>query len=202
MLDARFITDLGDQAVVLPIAVVTGLVFVLSGWWRGALAWGLGIGGALCLMLAVKLGFLACGHLLPALRLNSPSGHTAAAAAIYGGLAGLLMRSNLSGKYWVLSCAVVVAIVVGATRLELGVHSLPEVVAGGVIGTSGAFVAVAAAGTPPSLLRMRRVVALGLVVLFFLHGFHLSVEPTIRVLAPDIWPFSACKKQVSAVKVL
>ena len=35
----HLITDLGDQAVILPLVLATGLVLLLAGWWRGALAW-------------------------------------------------------------------------------------------------------------------------------------------------------------------
>ena len=38
LVDAVGVTDFGDQAVVVPLAVGIGLIFALSGWRRGALA--------------------------------------------------------------------------------------------------------------------------------------------------------------------
>ena len=82
MRPAQFVTDFGDQAVLLPLAAGVTLVFALAGWRRGAVAWAAAVVGTLALMVVLKLVFLACGHLLPGSQLHSPSGHTAAAAAI------------------------------------------------------------------------------------------------------------------------
>jgi hypothetical protein len=38
------------------------------------------------------LRFFACGHFLPDHGVGNPSGHTAAAAAVYGGLVAMILR--------------------------------------------------------------------------------------------------------------
>ncbi|WIM14301.1 MAG: hypothetical protein OJF58_005271 [Enhydrobacter sp.] len=192
-----FITDFGDQAVILPLAAAIALIFLVSGWRRGALAWTVAVGATLGLMLVLKLAFLACGHLIPAAGIVSPSGHTAAAAVVYGGLAGIVMRSVTSNRYWLIACtlavAVLCAIVFGASRLSLGVHSPAEVLAGGMIGVGGAVSSTAFAGVPSPRVRLWHVLAVGLVILILLHGTHLPAEDTIKSMAFTFWPFSACR---------
>ena len=47
LVDAVGVTNFADQAVILPLAVGIALVFALSGWRRGALAWTAAIGARL-----------------------------------------------------------------------------------------------------------------------------------------------------------
>lgn len=189
---AQFVTDLGDQAVLLPLAIGVALLFGLTGWRRGAIAWTAAIGGTLSLMLALKLGFLACDHHLPD-HLRSPSGHTAAAASIYGGLLALTMRRVTGHERWTLACTVTIAVVIGVSRLMLGVHSELEVVIGGLVGVCGGLAAVMLAGTPPPSLRLRSILAITLFVLVLFHGFHLPAEAAIKTTALELWPLSACR---------
>lgn len=197
MLNPRFITDFGDQAVILPLATAIALIFLLSGWRRGALAWTVAVGATLGLMLLLKLVFLACGHLIPEAGLVSPSGHTAAAVVVYGGLAGIGMRSLTNNKYWLIACtlavAILCAVVFGASRLRLGLHSMPEVLAGGMIGVGGAVSSTALAGVPSPAVRLTHVLAVGLAIVLLLHGLHLPAEAAIRSVAFTFWPFSACR---------
>src|ERR1700746_1643590 len=98
------ITNFGDQAVILPLAVGIALVLALSGWRRGALAWASVIGGTLAFVLLLKLRFFGCGHFLPEASFSNPSGHTAAAAAVYGGLLAMMVRAICDDKRWALCC--------------------------------------------------------------------------------------------------
>ena len=77
LISALTISDFADQAVTLPLAVGTGLLLAASGWRRGAIAWMVAIGATLGLIVLLKLRFFACEG-------GNPSGHTAAAAAVYG----------------------------------------------------------------------------------------------------------------------
>lgn len=190
---AQFVTDFGDQAVLLPLAAGVILMFALAGWRRGALAWAAAVVGTLALMLVSKLGFLACGHLLPGGHIRSPSGHTAAGAAIYGGLLAVAARLSTGHGRWTLACALLVTLVIGASRLALGVHTGLEVAAGGVIGVCGAMAADRFAGAPPARLRIGRLAAMTILVLALLHGTHMPAEAVIRSAALDLWPLSKCR---------
>ncbi len=191
----RFITDFGDQAVVLPLAVGVAVLFAASGWRRGALSWIVAIGCTFGLILLLKLDFAACADLDSNVRPNSPSGHAASAAAVYGGLAAIMMRSAWHSRYWALGAipiAAFFAVVLGVSRVMLGAHSTAEVVIGGLIGMGGAVSVATLAGAPGPEVRISRVAALGLSILFLLHGSHLPAEQTIRSVAIQMWPFPVC----------
>jgi membrane-associated phospholipid phosphatase len=190
------VTDFGDQAVILPLAVGVALVLALSGWRRGALAWMAAIGGTLALVLFLKLRFFACVHFLPGASVSNPSGHTAAAAAVYGGLVAMILRFIWDDTRWALSCAVTVgillAVVIGKSRLMLDLHSMAEVVVGGAIGVGGAVSFVVMAGPPSHAVRIERVVLTGLLITAMLYGFRMSAEAAIKSVATSLWPFSQC----------
>jgi membrane-associated phospholipid phosphatase len=196
VVDAVGVTDFGDQAVVLPLAVGIALIFALSGWRRGVLAWTAAIGGTLSLILFLKLRFFACDHLLPGAPPGNPSGHTAAAAAVYGGLVAIVMRSIWDNKRWALRCTVAIAIflavVIGASRLILDLHSMAEVVVGGTIGVGGAVAFVMLAGPPLRSVRMLHAVSMGLLVIVMLYGSRITAEPAIKSVAANLWPFPEC----------
>ena len=183
------ITDLGDQAVILPLLLATGLVLLLAGWWRGALAWFTVVPATLGAVLLAKLSTMACQGLLPPVGLLSPSGHTASAAVVYGGLLALV----IGGPRAALLCAGAVAALLGYTRVALGVHTLADVVAGGLIGTAGAVVLSLLAGPRPALRRgWIGVAAAAVAVLVLFHGRHVYAEMHIRQMSQQIWPLSLC----------
>ncbi len=190
---AQFVTDFGDQAVLLPLAAAVALVFALAGWRRGAMAWGVAVAGTLALMLVLKLGFLACGHALPVDQIRSPSGHTAAGAAIYGGLLAVTVRRVTGHGRWTLICALSAALVIGASRLALGAHTGLEVILGGMVGVCGALAANRFAGAPPPRLQISRIAGVAVFVLVLLHGVHMPAEAAIKSAARDMWPLSMCQ---------
>lgn len=179
----QFLTDFADQAVVLPLIATVALCLAALGWPRGALAWLAAVGVSFALVLLLKLAFVTCGPALGVPALRSPSGHTAAAAVIAGGLAALLRHRG--GV--VLLTAGLAAALIGTTRLVLGYHTPPEVLLGGTIGVAGALGFAALAGRAPAL-RVRWLFAAVLIVAVLLHGEHLDAEPRIRAMAVSL-PF-------------
>jgi membrane-associated phospholipid phosphatase len=171
----RFLTDFADQAVLLPLALVVAVCLACTGWWRGLGAWLVGVGGTLGLMFVLKVVFIACG---PPHLLRTPSGHTAAAAVICGGLMAVLAGR----RRWAVPVAILAAAVIGATRLLLHAHLPREVVVGGLAGIGGAWLVAALSGPLPEFGR-RRIALAALVVAMVLHGLRLPAEAEIRGLA-------------------
>jgi membrane-associated phospholipid phosphatase len=167
-----YVTDFADQAVLLPLAVIVALSLGFSGWWRGAGVWMIGVGGTLALMFALKVAFIACG---PAHVLRSPSGHTAAAAVVSGGLMVVLADR----RQWAFPIALLAAVVIGASRLVLGAHVPLEVVVGALAGIGGAVLIALLAGPMPPFRRSWTAV-LALAALLVLHGFRMPAEAQIR----------------------
>ena len=189
----HLITDLGDQAVILPLLLATGLLLLLAGWWRGALAWFLAVPGTLGVVLLAKLSTIACQNLLPPIGLLSPSGHTASAAVVYGGALALALGIGRFRLMWALLSGLAVALLVGFTRFALNVHTLADVLAGGLLGTIGTVVLAWLAGPRPALRRSwigAAAAMLAIVVLF--HGRHVYAEMHISRVSQQIWPLSLC----------
>jgi len=70
-------------------------------------------------------------------------------------------------------------VVIGVSRLVLGMHSLPEVVLGALVGLAGAAALLGLAGAPPALRPGRLLVVVVIVAALF-HGMHLPAEAAIR----------------------
>jgi membrane-associated phospholipid phosphatase len=189
----HYVTAFADQAVLLPLVICVVIGFATSGWQRGAVGWGFAVAATLAVMLLLKLGLIPCGHLLPLSALRSPSGHTAGAAVVYGSLLGIWIRLRTGTALWTVPVAIGFVLLIGASRLALGLHSSIEVIVGGVVGLLGAIGAVMLAGPPPPHFRFRRVVVAMVVVLVVFHGLRLPAEAEITRLSFTIWPFSACR---------
>jgi membrane-associated phospholipid phosphatase len=171
----RYLTDFADQAVIIPLVLAVAVALAAQGWRRGALVWLLVVTGTFLATVIFKLMFLACSPLFGPIDVHSPSGHVAAATVVSGGLAAMLTRRRAT----ILPAAVLAAIVIGISRLVLGMHSLPEVVVGALIGLVGAVALLRLAGRPPRL-RITPLVVLIVVVAAVFHGLHLPAEAAIR----------------------
>ncbi len=200
----RFLTNFGDQGLVLPLAAAIAITLLLLGWWRGALAWSIAVPATLATILSLKIIFYACHAVLPHVGVRSPSGHTASATVVYGGLLALLGRRGIAdnmrrlGRHVLLIAlaALLLAALFGFSRVDLGVHTVPDVLVGGAVGILGAVVMVLLAGQPPPRFRRWILGAVVIVMVVLLHGQTLNAEEAIRHLAISTWwPFIAACRQ-------
>ena len=139
------ITALGSAAVLgLTVLAVVGLL-VLQGMHRNALFVLLASAGGWVLSDLLKLAFARprpdiVPHLREVMTLSFPSGHALSSAAIFLTLGALLMRvaDNRVTKFYCMAIAMTATLLVGATRVYLGVHYPTDVLAGWLIGISWA----------------------------------------------------------------
>ncbi|MBV8092334.1 MAG: phosphatase PAP2 family protein, partial [Acetobacteraceae bacterium] len=182
-----FLTDTADQAVILPLMLAIAAILAARRWWRGLIAW---VSCTLCVsaaMLVLKLFFTACGPSLGFSHIRTPSGHTAAAAVVYGGLLALG-----AGRLTASLIAAALALIIGITRVTLGMHTIEEVIIGALVGVAGAVALEYFAGTRPARLQGWTLAGVTLAVLLVFHGLHLHAEPVIRRTALlHLWPLSA-----------
>lgn len=171
----RYLTDFADQAFILPLVLAVAVALAVQGWRRGAVVWLAVVGATFLATLLSKLMFLSCSPVFGPLDVHSPSGHVAAATVVAGGLAVMLTRRRDS----ILPVAFLAAVIIGVSRLVLGMHSLPEVCIGAAIGACGAYALMRYAGPTP---RLRPAPLLGIiaVVAILFHGMHLPAEAAIR----------------------
>jgi membrane-associated phospholipid phosphatase len=170
-----YLTDFADLAVILPLVAAVAAALALQGWRRGAVTWLIVVAATFGTMLALKLIFLSCTPVFDALDIHSPSGHVAAATVVTGGLAAMLTRRRSS----ILPAALLAALAIGVSRLVLGVHTLPEVIVGALIGLVGAVVLLRFTSPPPRL-RITPLLAVIVLVAVLFHGLHMPAEAAIR----------------------
>jgi hypothetical protein len=180
----RFLTDFADLATTLPIAVCIGLSLAWITWWRGVAAWSFSVMFALSATLALKLFFLACGPTAG----FSPSGHTAAGTAVYGGVVALILRKRIGPPAaWLLAGGGMAALV-GYSRMALHLHDLREVSIGAAVGLVAVAALLATVGPAPPGLRPRALLSPALLVIIPLHGLRLPAEPMVRHAAAWLAP--------------
>jgi membrane-associated phospholipid phosphatase len=161
--------------VIIPLVLATAVALAVQGWRRGASVWLIVVATTFVAMVALKLMFLSCSPVFGPIDVHSPSGHVAAATVVAGGLAGILGRR----RDIILPVALLAAVVVGISRLALGVHSIPEVVLGALVGLTGTAALLRFSGTPPRL-NTAPLVGVVVVVAILFHGLHLPAEAAIR----------------------
>jgi membrane-associated phospholipid phosphatase len=177
-----FVTDCGDAAVTLPLAVLVLAVLLAVRARRQALAWLAAVAGCGMAIGALKLLFGACGTRVGALAVVSPSGHTAMSAAIYLSLALLVARS-LPGaaRIAVLAAAVLLVAAIAVSRMVLDFHDAAEVAMGlavGLAATAGWGLAIRR--QPAPALPLFWLALGGLLIVVTMHGTRAPVEPVVR----------------------
>jgi len=182
------ITDLGDSALMLPLAVALAVALWSQQSGAAALTWLGTLLPGLAAITALKLAGHTCEAALANPSLVSPSGHAAFATMVYGS-AGVIAARHLGGVARGLAVAVPAGVIaaVAATRLLLGLHSGLEVAIGLTIGAiSVALFAQRYRTLPPAAFRSRRagmLLAGAVLLLVALHGERLHAEELIRTIA-------------------
>jgi undecaprenyl-diphosphatase len=125
-----------------PLGLAAAAAFLLRGWRRGALLVVVTLVGAWLLDTGLKTLFArarpdAFFDYYPAPRSFSfPSGHALFAVCFFGGVAVLLSHRLQSRLAWILVWAVALALIIliGVSRVYLGVHYPTDVIGGFAVG--------------------------------------------------------------------
>ncbi|MBN9256350.1 MULTISPECIES: phosphatase PAP2 family protein [unclassified Mesorhizobium] len=133
----RDITSLGSASVLVLITTATIIYFLLVRRWATALLIFVAVAGGQVLSSLLKVGIdrprpELVSHLVTETSLSFPSGHAMLSAVTYltlGSLAARFLPGRVA-KVYVLSLSVLVAILVGISRIYLGVHWPSDVLAG------------------------------------------------------------------------
>lgn len=180
-----FITDCGDSAVTVPLALLTLVFVIAAGAQRLAVGWVLTIGGCAGAIAALKLAFGGCGQRLAIAHIVSPSGHTAMSAVVYGSLA-LLLGTALPPRYRraVLLAAIVGVVGIALSRVVLHEHNVAEIVVGFAVGAGAVavFRAILAREKPPALALSWFVVSI-VALITLMHGTRWMIEPVLQAIA-------------------
>lgn len=134
------ITRLGDSSLLLPAAVLVFAWLLYRGESAKAGLWLVLFGLASGLVVLSKLAFMGWGLGIPAWNFTGFSGHSMMAACVLPVLAAQVCGAQ-RWRLAVAGLAALLAVMVGVSRLAIGVHSPAEVYAGLALGltTSAAF---------------------------------------------------------------
>lgn len=185
----NLITNCGDSAVGLPLALLVLVVLAASGWTRAAAAWFAAVAACVSLTLIIKVSFGfafgGCTPLAAGARQFSPSGHAALGAVIYGGLAVIGSRHLPELAKLVLAMAASAWVsAIAASRVELHAHSALEVGVGLAVGAGAVALLAAVIGrsSGPRWL-VPALTAVTVTVVALMHGTRWPVEETLHALA-------------------
>lgn len=180
-----FITDCGDSAVTLPLALLVAMFLLVAGERRLGRAWIATVVSAAVVIGVLKLVFGTCGQKIAGGLIVSPSGHTAMSTAVYGSLALLAgNRLRAAQRSIVYAIAIVGIVGIALSRVVLHEHNLSEIVVGWLVGTAAAAVFAVALGRreAPSL-PFGWMLLCGVVLVAILHGTRWKIEPALHHLA-------------------
>jgi membrane-associated phospholipid phosphatase len=129
-------TRLGEAQILLPTALIVVATMLrradarpLAAWWLALLS------VATLVTTASKVAFIGWGIGWPRLNFTGISGHAMFAAAVCPLLLGTLAaRASRVGRYLAVATGGSLAVLIGVSRVVIGVHSVSEVLAGLLVG--------------------------------------------------------------------
>jgi undecaprenyl-diphosphatase len=156
---ARYVTLLGGWAVVTALAAFAALFLAFRARAEAGLVLFVGtfMGRLLVDLQKYELGRLRPdqhAHLVSVNNLSFPSGHSANAMMTYGAIAMILVADRRK-RMWSSFAALIVVLVVGLSRIMLGVHWPSDVVAGWSFGLLWALILVRVAERAPKARRAK-----------------------------------------------
>lgn len=180
------LTRFGEIQLILPAALLAIVLLSrraqtrpLAAWWLGTLA------VAVLATTASKVAFIGWGLGIPELDFTGISGHAMISSAVYPLLMGTLAsRLPPTWQKGAVAAGFVLALMVGISRVEIGVHSVSEVVAGLLLGGAVSVIAIAKASLPRDVVGPVLAIVVGVWLVFLpLHAPQLQTHSWVTELS-------------------
>jgi membrane-associated phospholipid phosphatase len=174
----QLFTRLGEAEILLPAAALTALALFARETTRMlALRWVLLVCVATTLTVASKVAFIGWGLGWALVNFTGVSGHAMFSAAVYPVLLVSFVRAHARGRHGrAIALGYGLALLIGTSRMVIGVHSVSEVLAGLLVG--GAASAITLAWSAPPTRLMHPLVPMGLVVWMALMPLQMPASQT------------------------
>jgi membrane-associated phospholipid phosphatase len=181
----RFVSDFGDTAVTVPLAILVIGFLVIAGQPRLAVRWALVIIGCAGALGALKLASVVCSYPLAGSGLRSPSGHVAMSIAVYGGMVAVIAPTlDRAARAALIAAITILTIGIALSRIIIGYHTPLEVASGLVVGIAALLAVIAvAARYRAEPLPIRWLIAGALVLLTLFYHTYWPAEQAIHRLA-------------------
>ena len=193
-----YVTNFGDPYLTVPLAGAVVVWLASTRSWRALITWIACFSASAALVTASHFAYAAWGLEIPSLNLTAVSGHTMLASAVYPttfALCASQARTRTAMLAYLFG--LIIALVIGLSRLLMGVHTPAEVVSGWLLGT---LVAGLTCGSALALRTRAGVISIGrgarhdstpfaamaLALIVICHGKILPVSAWIDVNAPRL----------------
>ncbi|RQT48303.1 phosphatase PAP2 family protein [Burkholderia cepacia] len=185
------VSDLGDAAMTLPLAVVciAWLTRSTAGR-RHAASWALMLAAGMALVGATKMLYAGCGIQIRPIHFRVISGHTMLASAVWPmvcvlALSGGVQPRASSSRSLPLGVGLALGALIGVARVFDDAHTPSEVVAGWLVGSAVALAFMWRHGTPRVDARYRALVAGSLLAVSAVaYGRHAPIQAAIELYSP------------------
>jgi membrane-associated phospholipid phosphatase len=181
------IGNLGHSAILFPAGLALFGFLMWSDRRDDALAFVAAIAVCLGSTLIAKLAFHACESGVPALGIESPSGHASFSTTFYGCVALLIASGRPPWqRTGICAGAALLVFLIGVSRVVVGAHTLPDVAVGFVIGAISILAFQALRGPSRPLAVPFGAIAFGipagalLVAIILSFARHWTPEPLIE----------------------
>jgi membrane-associated phospholipid phosphatase len=183
------ISNIGDAALTLPVALTCAVWLALSNW-RLAVRWIVLLAAGMSVVGATKILYAGCGVELPQFDFRVISGHTMLSTSVWTVALSMLWQAFRPGKVPGMAAGLAIGAVTAVARVFDHSHTTPEVVVGWLLGALVALVFLHAYDRVPRRSFSPRIAAVCLLLVSGIaYGHRAPFQQMIDTHSPQFCAF-------------
>ncbi|KVE99659.1 phosphatase PAP2 family protein [Burkholderia vietnamiensis] len=183
------ISNIGDAALTLPVALTCAVWLALSDW-RLAVRWVALLAAGMSVVGATKILYAGCGIEIPQFDFRVISGHTMLSTSVWTVALATLWQGFRAGKAPGVAAGLAVGAVTAIARVLDHSHTVPEVVAGWLLGAAVALAFLRAYGDAQPRAFSPRIAAVSLLLVSGIaYGHRAPFQQMIDTHSPQFCAF-------------